>query len=229
MTGIGPGDAFGRLTVLCRDVRGGASARWLCRCECGRLVSARGSDLASGRTSRCGAWDHEVLGRRFGRLTVLDYAHSRPGEAVYLCRCDCGRLCCVDGHSLKSGNTSSCGCGEADNRRGISERAVAAHHRDGTNLAQLGNRPNAANTTGVRGVGVRKRDGRYVAKITLRGKTRFLGAFDTLEEAAEARRGAEEEMFDPLLESYGRAPTSEESYRDALRSALGREGDRGAL
>lgn len=51
-----------------------------------------------------------MIGRRFGRLVVLDL-HDKVGrEYRYVCRCDCGVEKPVSGHNLRSGNTVSCGC-----------------------------------------------------------------------------------------------------------------------
>ena len=47
-----------------------------------------------------------LTGRKFGRLTVLEYV---PGSK-YRCRCECGNLSTVHTHSLKKGLTKSCGC-----------------------------------------------------------------------------------------------------------------------
>lgn len=57
----------------------------------------------------------ELTGQRFGRLVVLHRMPRRPdGRARWLCRCVCGRESVVDGKSLRSGNTKSCGCLSAD-------------------------------------------------------------------------------------------------------------------
>lgn len=57
------------------------------------------------------------------------------------------------------------------------------------------NRRNAArhrrNKSGVNGVHLRKSDGRYLANILVDGRTKHLGLFDTLAEAAAARSAAE--------------------------------------
>jgi hypothetical protein len=45
-------------------------------------------------------------GKKFGKLTVIEYI----GSDQYRCRCDCGKLCEVNGHNLKRGHTASCGC-----------------------------------------------------------------------------------------------------------------------
>ena len=53
---------------------------------------------------------NELIGQRFGRLTVAEAAESKNGRAMWLCRCDCGRECIVSGTNLKNGHTRSCGC-----------------------------------------------------------------------------------------------------------------------
>lgn len=60
----------------------------------------------------------------------------------------------------------------------------------------------ASNKSGVRGVYQNERTGQWVAQITFQGKTKYLGSFARLEDAAKARaRG--EEMFDDFLEKHG--------------------------
>lgn len=55
----------------------------------------------------------DLTGQRFGRLVVIKHEGSNAQrQAVWLCKCDCGKHIVVDGHSLRRGNTSSCGyCG----------------------------------------------------------------------------------------------------------------------
>lgn len=57
----------------------------------------------------------DLTGQRYGRLTVVEQAktHVTPGgRNVYMwrCVCDCGNEVIVDTNSLKSGNTTACGC-----------------------------------------------------------------------------------------------------------------------
>lgn len=50
-------------------------------------------------------------GSRYGRLTVVgDPVKNGSGKLIYRCRCDCGNEIAVEGYSLRSGNTQSCGC-----------------------------------------------------------------------------------------------------------------------
>jgi hypothetical protein len=62
-----------------------------------------------------------MVGQRFGRLTVVELK-PRPSTSLsrsyhYLCKCDCGAEKVVDGNSLRSANTQSCGCLHKELRR----------------------------------------------------------------------------------------------------------------
>ena len=54
-------------------------------------------------------------GKRFGRLVVISVAASRglPNhrKSYWNCQCDCGQVAVVNGYSLRSGTSKSCGCG----------------------------------------------------------------------------------------------------------------------
>lgn len=50
----------------------------------------------------------DLTGQVFGRLTVT----SRLEGDAWMCRCSCGKEHTVPGARLRSGNTSSCGCGK---------------------------------------------------------------------------------------------------------------------
>ncbi|KAF0156275.1 MAG: hypothetical protein FD189_1080 [Elusimicrobia bacterium] len=53
----------------------------------------------------------DLNGQRFGRLTVLAFAGRTPkGEALWRCRCECGRERVVLAYNLRSGGSQSCGC-----------------------------------------------------------------------------------------------------------------------
>jgi hypothetical protein len=55
----------------------------------------------------------ELIGVRFGRLTVLGHSDhtNRHGHPYVLCRCDCGREKPVRRCDLRSGKVLGCGCG----------------------------------------------------------------------------------------------------------------------
>ena len=52
-----------------------------------------------------------ITGQRFSRLVVVEYRGiGKRGNAMWLCRCDCGTETIVNGSLLRLGNTKSCGC-----------------------------------------------------------------------------------------------------------------------
>jgi len=51
-----------------------------------------------------------VLGKRFGRLIVIEKAETVKRRAYWKCRCDCGNELILPAGSLLYGVTHSCGC-----------------------------------------------------------------------------------------------------------------------
>ena len=118
------GQQFGLLTALQRTkIHTINGSYWLCQCQCGVLKEIRQNSLVQGSTKSCGCLNKNtdkrrkpMLGLRFGRLQVLNYVRTvRVGtqksfDAIWLCRCDCGRESEIRGRSLRDGSTVSCGC-----------------------------------------------------------------------------------------------------------------------
>lgn len=53
----------------------------------------------------------DLTGKRFGKLTVLyRNGQNKCGQAIWHCKCDCGREKDIVGTSLRKGLTTSCGC-----------------------------------------------------------------------------------------------------------------------
>lgn len=55
-----------------------------------------------------------MIGKKFGKLTVLKRVEKNKNFANrcfrYLCKCECGNITEVNGNSLRTGHTMSCGC-----------------------------------------------------------------------------------------------------------------------
>lgn len=57
-----------------------------------------------------------LVGQRFGRwLVVEDFGNNKQGEALFKCRCDCGNIRNIVSHTLRSGQSHSCGCLNVEN------------------------------------------------------------------------------------------------------------------
>jgi len=106
------GKKFGRLTVL--GFAGNnkhRQATWLCKCDCGNTTTSVGGGLTGGRIKSCGCSRRlDLIGKRFGRLTVKDFSERKDGRTFWLCECDCGNEITARVDSLTSGETQSCGC-----------------------------------------------------------------------------------------------------------------------
>jgi len=60
----------------------------------------------------------DLVGKTFGYLTVLNFEHiDKYGKAIWKCRCKCGTILNVEGNSLTSGHTKSCGCYAVESAR----------------------------------------------------------------------------------------------------------------
>lgn len=64
----------------------------------------------------------EMVGKTFGSLLVVKRLEKNPNLASrcirYLCKCNCGKEVEVNGNSLRTGHTTSCGC----SRKGINQK-----------------------------------------------------------------------------------------------------------
>lgn len=218
------GRRFGALVALrpaTGEERRNGRPSWVCRCDCGRECVQLGDNLRNGRVSSCGCragvgaklrgtaypdMRVDYTGRRFGELVGVEWI----GRGLWLWECSCGRRVAIRTGSVTSGQTISCGHVLAESARRRVEDEDVLGHVDGTSLSVIRGivrgTVRTSNTSGVTGVRVRKRaDGsvRYEASITYQGKTHRLGSFDNLQDAADARRRAEADIFGEVLERHG--------------------------
>ena len=135
------GKKFNRLKVVKRvdDARKGTF--WLCKCDCGNDKIVESRYLRMGLIKSCGCITKEnnfnrctidLTGRTFGRLTVIQYDHSKNG-AYWLCRCECGKTKVIKGNSLTKGVTTSCGCKSIE----MSIKRSTTHGMTGTRIYRI--------------------------------------------------------------------------------------------
>ncbi len=151
-----------------------------------------------------------MTGHRFGRLVVLEpievgkYKNGKP-IIKWRCKCNCGKETLVLAQPLKKGITISCGCYQVQSRKESIKIAQAGNGViDDTNVHLVQNALNGKrsknNTSGIRGVTFS--NGRYIATITFRKQHYYLGRYERIEEAALARKKAEEVLCGEWLEHY---------------------------
>lgn len=205
------GQRFGKLTALSPTEQrmDNGSVVWLCRCDCGKEKAVSARRLTRGKVRSCGCLSDpppkDYIGKRFGRLTVTEYAgreyrrteRSRATVTLWKCRCDCGKEVTVPQPELQRGESQSCGCLQKERSQ------EALRLIDGTSVTILENvrkGPRRDNTTGHTGVYLLK-NGYYQAKITFQKKSYYLGSYRNLGDAVRARQAAEE-MHEDFLNWY---------------------------
>lgn len=93
----------------------------ICECECGTIKPVWVINLINDRSKDCGCGRKAMLretrtknlvGQRFGRLTVIELLEESDkfNRRLYRCRCDCGNEIITSSICLIGKHTSSCGC-----------------------------------------------------------------------------------------------------------------------
>lgn len=113
------GQTFEKMTVLRCLGKGPRGTEWACICDCGNECIRTTGALRFGKTKSCGCLlrrNSVKAGDRFERLTALQESVKDPRYTgrTWLCRCDCGKEVLAWTGNLKSGNTKSCGCLQAE-------------------------------------------------------------------------------------------------------------------
>ncbi len=114
------GNEYGYLTVIRYLEKKKRNHYYLCRCFCGNEVAVQRGNLMNGSQQSCGCMRgthvdvRDLIGQRFGKLTVLEYVGKVPEYGgkprnSYRCLCACGNECVVSRKNLVVGKTTTCG------------------------------------------------------------------------------------------------------------------------
>lgn len=204
------GRRFGRLVVLAKtERRSGRCYFWRCRCDCGKEKDILASRLKNGETRSCGcliddALRKDIAGRRYGRLTAVRPTEKRGlhNSTVWVWRCDCGAEIERSLHSVtrNSGIEMCPDCRKKRNAELMEEKRSKIEKFE-TGCAKKiaenirAGKPDANNSSGVRGVSWKKGTKKWWARIEINGKTKSLGYYTSLEDAARARAEAVAQIY----------------------------------
>lgn len=199
------GQRFGKLTVISKTENKGKGTAWLCRCDCGNETIVLSSNLKRGKTRSCGCTKKQIddlSGKIFGHLKVLRLAKKEGKRTFYECLCDCGETIIVNRDSLVRGATISCGHIQKMRSKENTD-IVKQYYVNNTNVyAAKGTKKPRNNTSGVKGVCKNKAKNKYSAYITFQKKRYFLGYYDKIEDAAKARKTAEDKLHGDFLKWF---------------------------
>lgn len=93
----------------------------------------------------------DMIGNKYGRLTVVSFDRLEKHKTYWKCACDCGMSVVVSGNNLRSGNTKSCGCihreqlqdiGRANKKHGYGHGSKDRLYRIWCGMRQRCNNPN---------------------------------------------------------------------------------------
>lgn len=184
---------FGKLTVKKYTDNG----KWLCECECGKFTEVFAANLKRGHTTSCGcARGTGLIGRQFGKLKVIE----QLPDGKYLCECECGKTATrVYGSLVSKGSVACDNCAKISQANAVREK----NFKDGTQpcAIKLDKSPSTANKSGVVGVNWDKSRGKWQASLRFKGHKYNLGRFEKIEDAIEARKTAEIEIFGKYIEN----------------------------
>ena len=203
------GRKFGRLTVIrAKERKKGDKAYWVCECACGNEIVVNDYKLKKGHTKSCGCLrknvnEYEFFGKLgigytakgekfffdtedFDKIsnyywgTNCDYIYSKKKIYMHRLLVDCPSDMVVDhiNHNRK------------DNRK--ANLRICSQQENFQNGKLRAN--NTSKCTGVRRYNYNNRDC-YVASISIKGKKKTLGYFETIDEAIRVRKEAEKEYY----------------------------------
>ena len=157
------GQKFGNLLVESKnnDIKSNNSM-WNCVCECGNRIVVSSHFLTSGKKTCCKECNipyksKELLGKKFGRITVLKSIGKENKKVKWLCKCDCGNECTAFTTDLKSGKKKSCGCLkkertiEASKTHGLSKERI---HKEWRGILHRCKNPSASHYENYGGRGI---------------------------------------------------------------------------
>lgn len=149
-----------------------------------------------------------LIGQRFGRLTVIDNSKTRKGYV--LCRCDCGNVKEIRANSLTKQKqpTRSCGCIRSEYAKTVGASTIAANSEKflyqnrqyNTNFHTIeSTKLPKTNRSGCKGVCWNTARNKWDAYITVHGTHINLGRFSDKDTAVKARKAAEDKYFSPII------------------------------
>ena len=156
------GERYGKLVIIDEDRNSHERARYLCKCDCGKVISTQYGALKRGATTSCGCARQErnarkhdeatkrYIGRRYGKLTVIAYDKSVKENLYFICKCDCGNIKSIQKGGLVRGAATSCGCKliERNTKHNLSRTRLYRVFRDMKNRCYNKNSPDYKNYGG---------------------------------------------------------------------------------
>lgn len=219
------GEKFGRLTVIerAKDIiypSGQKTTAWYCKCECGNVITASGSDLKRGNIKSCKCLQAEInslVHKKYNDYKLCnDYVimYTSKGEEFYVDLSDFEKVKDVcwfkDSHGYLVGYRNGdyltlhrviMDCDEhmkVDRKGGFA--TIHDNRKQNLRIAtssqnSMNRKLQSNNKSGATGVNWDKTQNKWRVQIGINGKRKHLGMFDNFDDAVKARKEAEDKYF----------------------------------
>ena len=113
------GNRYNKVIVISLNGRRRGAQLFLCRCNCGNIITTTKDKLLRGEVKSCGCLLKEIkdkykdlIGQKFGKLKVIKKlgAITTRIDIFWECKCECGNMTNVTTGNLTHGFIKSCGC-----------------------------------------------------------------------------------------------------------------------
>ena len=93
-------------------LRSNAPIYYICKCDCGNILSLQKSKIVNRKESGCKKCKHEdfskYISQKINSWTILGYIKE---EHKFKCKCECGTIKKVNCYNLINNRSKDCGCG----------------------------------------------------------------------------------------------------------------------
>ena len=188
-----------------------------CECSCGKSCTVRYDMLKSGNTRSCGHLSDKtrfsganLSGKinKYGIKAIRATDKRVDTSVIWECECVCGKIFEVPAYYFDK--IQSCGCKKKEQCKENGEKNLIKvrekYYVDGTSVVHI--KPGKlfkTNKSGIRGVSWNSKREKWVAQIVFKGKNYNLGRYDKKEDAAAARKEAEEHLYGDFLKWYAQS------------------------
>lgn len=213
------GQKFNKLTVLREGNSLPSKSRWICKCECGKIKEIVGTSLKNGKTKSCGCLANEfrkIAGIKHGQTKNRKFTKEyqtwcsikdrikNPKHNSY--KLYINIIIKIEPEWINNFENFLNHVGKAPSKKHTLDRIDNCKGYVKNNLrwvyqtTQIINQKlKSTNTSGYKGVNYSKQRKKWRARIWINKKETQLGLFNTIEEAINARKTAEEIYYKPLL------------------------------
>lgn len=191
---------------------------WICECKkCNGLFKYTGSQVFKYQNVGCPDCREKLKTEQriikansysdmvYNNLKVIEFDHfDKKNMPVVQCKClKCGNITKISLSKILSGESKQCSNCSRKNLK-IGKEILSMSHIDNTCVLSIDGRRkiNKNSTTKITGVSYLEKHGKYRAYINFQRKQYYLGLYEKIEDAINARNVAEQNIYGNFLKWY---------------------------